>query len=189
MQIYGLLTSIRFRLATLIAPELGAQAMTDPLTGANNFRAFEEHLARESAAVRRGAHRLGLLMIDMNHFKAVNDTYGHEVGNVALRLVVETIKSCVRGTDVVCRYGGDEFVVLLHTPINATGILVAAERIIAALAARQIKTSKGSIGVTVSIGGAIAEDGSDVDSLVGRADAKLFEAKKLKSDGKSHVAV
>lgn len=103
-------------------------ARTDPLTGLANRRTFERRLEEEIVRVRRYEHPLSLLMADLDHFKAYNDTYGHQVGDAMLQQVAELLQGAVRETDLVARYGGEEFVILLpETPPD--GVRAVAEKI------------------------------------------------------------
>ncbi|HYH84346.1 MAG TPA: diguanylate cyclase [Pyrinomonadaceae bacterium] len=149
-------------------------AFTDHLTGLANRRRFERQLEREVARTQRYGHPFCLLLVDVDNFKDVNDTQGHETGDEALRLVGNAIQAGTRGIDTGARIGGDEFAVILPETNHARGIEVA-ERLCAAIRALEIP----SVGhITASIG--IAElpscaDGGD--NLKSVADAALYDAK------------
>jgi diguanylate cyclase (GGDEF)-like protein len=153
--------------------ELSAQTMTDPLTGLENRRAFDRALADELARALRSHSPLGLLMVDVDHFKAYNDQYGHVAGDDALQAVAQAIQSQARVYDHVARYGGEEFSVILpDTPI--ADVRAVAERI------RQAVQSMANLHrpLTVSIGAAMAGGQVGPETLVQRADQALYQAKQ-----------
>ncbi len=154
------------------------QANTDSHTGLFNFRFLIEHLRREAAsAVRHGAP-LAVLMVDIDHFKSVNDRYGHPGGDCALASVATTIANSIREADVAARYGGEEFALVMpHTDHEQA--LVVAEKIRAAIAAQPIDLGDGNrCALTVSIGAAsYPQDCATPDTLIELADAALYEAK------------
>jgi diguanylate cyclase (GGDEF)-like protein len=162
-----------------VMAETQLQAATDNLTGLLNRRSFEE----QAAALRRKESQVSVAMADLDHFKVLNDTYGHETGDRALRLFSRVLTESVRNQDLVCRHGGEEFVIALPG-CNAEGV-------------RQILTSfnvrlDAAITVaslprfTTSIGIVEAEFQEDLRGAIGRADAALFEAKHL---GRSQIVV
>jgi diguanylate cyclase (GGDEF)-like protein len=164
-------------LANLTAHEaLRQQATRDPLTGAFNRRFMLEVLERELLRARRPQRQVGVLMLDVDHFKQFNDTYGHQAGDEVLQLVVQHIRASVRVEDFVCRYGGEEFAVILPE----ASVSVAAERaeeIRALIAAASHRREGGA--VTVSIGVAVHPDhGDDSHALIKRADEALYRAKR-----------
>lgn len=143
--------------------------ITDTLTLVGNRRYFDGQLTAETAYARRHGAPLTLLMIDIDHFKAVNDTHGHLLGDEVLTLVAAAIRDKLRTKDVVARYGGEEFAVLLRNTDLRTAT-IAAERIRLAVQGLDV----GGITVTVSIGCASFEEGT---SLVEVADRRLYRAK------------
>jgi diguanylate cyclase (GGDEF)-like protein len=151
---------------------------TDELTGLYNRRGFLQLGERLLRGAMRERAVAGLLMIDSDNLKAVNDRYGHEAGNQLLRRLAQTISAGLRATDVAGRYGGDEFIVLLqNTP--AQGVLEAAERIRKAVLTRPIEFAGERLTCTVSIGAAcFPEDGRNLESLIGHADRGLYRAKQ-----------
>jgi diguanylate cyclase (GGDEF)-like protein len=165
---------------------------TDVLTGWNNRRYLQVRLVEELARARRDASSLVCLMLDIDHFKNVNDTYGHAAGDAVLRELAQRIESQVRVSDIAARYGGEEFVVLLPGTEIESGTLLA-ERIRKAVSANPIEIGGGnSITITVSIGIASIAPIRDVDdlkttgeSLLARADVALYSAK---SSGRDRVA-
>lgn len=152
-------------------------ANTDGLTGLPNRRFFMTQLASELARRQRYGHPLSLLMLDLDHFKQVNDRWGHGVGDEALRLFADSVQCCLRTQDVAGRLGGEEFAILLPE----TGENVArpvAERIRARMEQTLIAAADGNCHVTVSIGVTQAMDSDDLESLLRRADEALYAAKE-----------
>ncbi len=170
-------TAIALENAGLFA-ELQRTAITDSLTGAYNTRFFHEILGRETARADRYTTPLSLLMIDIDAFKIVNDTFGHVVGNKVLTQIASTLKQTVRNTDFVFRCGGDEFgVVLPGTTLE--GAMHVAEKILQKVEAENILTSLGYTGpVTVSIGISEYHRGSHFETLVAEADQALYASKR-----------
>ncbi len=164
-------------MANLIARDaLQHQATRDPLTGAYNRRYMLEALDRELLRARRPNRPVGLLMVDVDHFKHFNDEFGHQAGDDVLKLVVEHLRSSVRAEDYVCRYGGEEFAVILPEASAA----VAMER--AEQMRRMVQAaSRGREGgaVTISIGiGIYPDHGIEGLELIRRADEALYAAKR-----------
>jgi diguanylate cyclase (GGDEF)-like protein len=155
--------------------EIVALSLSDSLTGTGNRRALEQALALETGRAERTGERLCALMADIDHFKRVNDTYGHEAGDRVLAMFGDLLRRQTRATDVVARFGGEEFVVLMpHTDIEQATEL--AERIRQALAASRFEPSPGAI--TVSVGVAELAAGEPGEALLRRADMALYEAKQ-----------
>ena len=155
-------------------------AATDGLTGLMNRRAFDGALRRHAGAAMNSGAPLCLLMVDIDHFKKVNDTWGHPIGDQVLRLVAGMLKAALRPDDVVARYGGEEFAAILPAtaPEDAR---VAAERLRRACEGKQvvIRTSGKTIGgVTLSVGGACYEPGESLANWIERADGALYAAKQ-----------
>jgi len=157
-------------------------AVTDPLTGAFNRQHLGERLPTEVERHRRYGQQLSLMVIDVDHFKAVNDRHGHPVGDQVLRGLTRRIDELVRDVDFLVRYGGEEFLAVL--PSTALdGARQVAERLRAQVAQTPIASTAGSISVTVSVGVAELSD-EDVDgmALIERADAALYRAKAAGRD-------
>lgn len=165
---------------------LAELATRDPLTGIHNRRAFMERLDQEWSAALRHGQPFCVLMLDLDHFKEVNDTYGHLVGDTVLREVAQRAQSALRETDMLARYGGEEFVVLTsHT--DATHAQVAADRIRVAVGSTPVILDGVVIQVTVSIGLSQAEPQKETQtSLFNRTDAALYAAK---AEGRNRVVV
>ena len=166
-----------------VASRANAAAATDALTGCANRRALEEQARVELAYAQRSGRACALVIADVDHFKRVNDTHGHTVGDALLVDVARVLRASVRPGDLVARYGGEEFCVLLRDA-DATLATVAAERLCAALRALHFETNgtvvpvRASFGVAASAGG-----GPDAwDSLVRRADVALYAAKEQGRD-------
>ncbi|HEX6693450.1 MAG TPA: GGDEF domain-containing protein [Longimicrobiales bacterium] len=159
-------------------------AESDGLTGLRNRRAFDSALQQESLRVGRTGRPLSLLMIDIDHFKSVNDRFGHEAGDEVLRRVADILRHCVREVDVAARFGGEEMAVLLpETPIRLAREI--AERIRSSIEAAILRSNGQEIPVTVSIGVAAMPETVAVGSeLVGSADAALYTAKR---EGRNRV--
>jgi diguanylate cyclase (GGDEF)-like protein len=162
-----------------------SQAKLDPLTGLPNRR-FLEELVSASGRGRRAGDRTGALMIDIDHFKVLNDTYGHRVGDNVLRAVAEQIAVAVRASDTPVRYGGEEFAVLLRQA-NLEQAQEVAERIRRSIATMDATELGAGRSVTVSIGVAVSGGGQvDVPGLLELADQALYRAKR---QGRNMVAV
>ncbi|HUF51687.1 MAG TPA: GGDEF domain-containing protein [Longimicrobiales bacterium] len=152
-------------------------AARDPLTQLRNRRAFDELFATETTRFERYGRPLALLMLDLDHFKNVNDQFGHEAGDDVLRRVARVFPTCSRDIDTAARFGGEEFVVLMPETSLAAALDVA-ERIRAAVAALDIDWRGTRIPVTISIGVSVApERVPHPDGLIGSADAALYQAK------------
>jgi len=162
-------------------------SVTDALTGVPNRRYWDLRLAEEIARAQRYRYPLAVLMVDIDHFKRVNDTYGHQVGDVALQQVASRLRSNLRRTDVLARYGGEEFGVLApQTSLEAAKVL--AERLRHAIASEPIWVNSDlSIPLTISVGVAVfPEHGQNESDLVAAADAALYRAKE---EGRNCVRV
>lgn len=150
-------------------------AMYDALTELANRRALTESAERELARARREGRPLGVLMLDIDHFKRVNDRHGHQTGDEVLREFAARASGCLRGMDLLGRWGGEEFCAILPGA-RAAAAAAAAERIRAAIAAAPM--AGGLVPVTVTIGVAVSRPADDgLDELLGRADAALYEGK------------
>ncbi len=157
-------------------------AAVDPLTDAYNRRFGLARLREEFSRAVRAENPLGVLMLDLDHFKAVNDTYGHLVGDRVLRAVAAACRRVVREGDVLVRYGGEEFLVLLPGA-GPEDVRQVGERIRRAVAETSVEDGDLRVGVTVSLGGATYRETSDsTDSLVALADGALYEAKEAGRD-------
>lgn len=159
---------------------------TDSLTGAYNMRAFHALAARECSLARRYNRILSLLMVDSDHLKQMNDTHGHEAGDKLISHIVTSIRSALRTTDVVARYGGDEFVCLLPET-GATGAAIVAERLRHHLERTPVDIGTTSVPSTVSIGiASYPAHGATLDLLAKNADRALYASK---AQGRNRVTV
>lgn len=162
--------------------QLQLLAIHDPLTGARNRRAMNEELKIAMASHRRHSDNYGLLVMDLDHFKQINDRFGHHVGDQVLVAFVELIKRCSRKEDRLFRFGGEEFLLLLpNTEID--GLRAAANNLLVRVE-QELKSPGGA--VTVSIGGAILHSGEHWESWLQRADACLYRAK---SEGRNRAVI
>ncbi len=152
---------------------------TDALTGLYNFRHFKYILQAEMDRSKRSGIPTTLVMIDLDYFKKINDTYGHEVGNVVLKQVADILVSEVRTTDVVCRYGGEEFAIIFpETHLNLA--VKVADRIRELIALTVVKCSAGDINVSASMGASVYMKASilSIEEFIDSVDKYLYEAKQ-----------
>ena len=150
----------------------------------NHEHVFSE-LKKAMSQAQSEEYPLCIVMADIDHFKSVNDTHGHLAGDGVLKEVAKRIKGSLRGFDVVGRYGGEEFMLILHKADLANARMVA-ERIRSRIAATPIDLQDALLDVTISMGVAMAQTDEDVNSLVERADKALYNAKE---NGRNQVAL
>jgi diguanylate cyclase (GGDEF)-like protein len=158
--------------------QVARQAVTDELTGLANHGRFQELLGAEVEQVRRYHHPLGLIMLDIDNFKSINDTYGHPQGDLVLKAVARVLRDNSRDADTPARYGGEEMALILpHTDLD--GAYAIAERVRTAIEALRIPRTDGdgTLGATASIGVASTRD-STQEALIADADAALYDAKR-----------
>ncbi len=151
----------------------------DELTGLFNYRHFMHSIAVEFERVRRSGLVLSLIMMDVDHFKSFNDLWGHESGNTALRELARTVQATVRRADIPCRYGGEEFTILLpHTPLSAAVNL--AERLRTNIENMTLNISGEKVKMTASFGVDCFTENDTIDAshFIARADAYLYSAKQ-----------
>ncbi len=162
-------------------------AMKDMLTGLANRRAITDQLLTTVARAQRQGQYLSVLMLDIDHFKRVNDGYGHQAGDMVLRGVAQTLQSRLRAQDQIGRFGGEEFIVILPDT-HLDGALTLAEALRQAVEATPTQWGAHSIAVTISIGvrGGAVTGGDTADKLVGAADEALYRAKQ---NGRNRVEV
>ena len=162
-----------------------ALAVTDELTGLYNRRYFDRHLNVMLGKAQEQARDMALMILDIDHFKAVNDGHGHDVGDAVLREFSARLKRNIRGVDLACRFGGEEFVVLMPDTDTAQAEAVA-ERVRQAMAEKMFEVGPGRpLAVTVSVGVSLNESRADTpESLIKRADVALYRAKR---EGRNRV--
>ena len=160
-------------------------ALTDELTGLPNRRLFDAALAGRLENLARYGWRFGLLIVDVDHFKAFNDDHGHVFGDAVLVTVAETLRGAVRVGDVLARWGGDEFAVLVESP-ESGDLLDTAQRLSALVSRSEVRLAGAKLTVHVSIGGTFATPNDSADSVFSRADASLYAAKQA---GRNRVEI
>jgi diguanylate cyclase (GGDEF)-like protein len=159
--------------------ELQMQVSTDPLTGLYNYRYFESMLNNEMQRSNRTGHPTALIMVDLDLFKQVNDRWGHEGGNQALQLAATVFRQELRVFDIICRYGGEEFALILPHTVLEMAIKVA-ERVRQVLAQTPVSFGDQCFNITASLGIAMhqANDSQDMKRFVDQADQYLYQAKE-----------
>lgn len=188
----GRLTEGKQRLANIVARQIAVafanlklreslknQSIRDPLTGLFNRRYMEESLEREVRRAERNRQSIGIIMLDVDHFKRFNDTFGHQAGDVLLRELAEFLQACIRVSDIACRYGGEEFTLILpEAPLSVTQ--ERAEKLRQGAKALKVEHRQQFLGqISLSLGVAIfPEHGVNGSSLLQAADAALYQAKK-----------
>jgi diguanylate cyclase (GGDEF)-like protein len=163
-------------------------ASTDPLTGLYNRRYFSRALRREIARCRRHRLHFSLLLMDLDHFKQLNDEHGHLVGDEVLKKVAECLRSMIRDVDVACRYGGEEFAILLPET-ERLGAYIVADRLRERIAGDFTNHPTGGKHTPVTISGGLAvfpTDGREISLLLERADEGLYEAKR---EGRNRITL
>lgn len=152
------------------------EARTDSLTGLPNRRALDDELSRRMAAYRRQGTPLGVLLVDVDRFKSVNDTYGHHIGDQVLKVVADSLRRAVRDCDLLARYGGEEFAVLVAGGTQEE-FMNAAERVRQFVEQHPVRCEGIQLQVTISCGVAEASGGEEIASLLRRADEALYASK------------
>ena len=176
--LYPLRNALLYRTAT-------RSALRDPLTDTGNRIALDQALNREIELARRTQQPLSLLMLDIDHFKKVNDTHGHSAGDEVLKAVARGIKNQLRNIDRVFRFGGEEFIVLLSDTAREPAAMIG-ERLRMALQAQDYGVEGQAIELTVSLGCSTLLPGESAESLIKRADGALYVAKR---EGRNRLAM
>ena len=176
--LYPMRNALLYRAAT-------QSALRDPLTGAGNRVAMEQTLQREIDMSRRHVQPLSVLMLDIDHFKRVNDDHGHGAGDEVLRAIAASIKAQLRNVDMVFRYGGEEFLILLSNTGREAAAMVG-ERLRQATQSEEYFADGQLIEITVSLGCSTLLPGESADSLLRRADSALYVAKR---EGRNRLAM
>ena len=162
---------------------LRLEAIRDPLTNLYNRRYMEESLERETQRAKRRNTPVSILMFDIDHFKRLNDTYGHEAGDVVLKQIGDLFRKYTRPEDVACRYGGEEFLLILpETPLET--VLQRAEELRLTIKDRlRIPWNDTTLSITISVGvTAFPNHGVNVKEIVSAADTALYQAKRQGRD-------
>ncbi|WP_434604899.1 GGDEF domain-containing protein [Pseudomonas sp. R1-7] len=174
----SILSALFFPLRNALLYRAATQtALRDPLTGTGNRIAMDQTLEREIDMARRHMQPLSLLMLDIDHFKRINDSHGHGVGDEVLKAVADSIKSQLRNVDMVFRFGGEEFLILLANTSRDAAAMVG-ERLRYAAQTQDYFAGGTRIELTVSLGCATLLPGESAESLLRRADSALYVAKR-----------
>ena len=173
---------------SLAAQTEASASMMDPLTGVFNRKILRELLQGEIARAERGNHPLGLIMCDLNNFKHLNDRFGHLMGDYVLSQFAGTLKACVRGSDYIVRYGGDEFLMILPET-DKTGAEIVLHRITAKVEDWDRYHRAGDLPITVSIGVYHHVVGQSAEQDVAEADAYMYAEKQRQHNqgGPNHI--
>lgn len=178
ISIEGLLATLLFPLRNaLMYKEALACALNDTLTGAGNRLALNQNLERDIRASTRNGQPLSLLVLDVDHFKSINDRYGHAYGDEALKAVVSCVTATLRNVDGLYRLGGEEFVVLLNNT-DAEACHLVAERIRQSIEHLQFQIDGQPLPMTVSLGHATLRSQDSASTLLDRADQRMYQAKR-----------
>ena len=164
------------RAMTSEVESLRQEAHTDALTGIGNRRYADLSLERLHEAFRQDHISYGVILVDVDRFKSINDTWGHKVGDRAIQTVAKTLSAALRPHDIACRWGGDEFVVLLPAA-TPEGIAAVGHRLVHLIRESWIDLGEDVLSFSASVGGAIAERGDSIHSLIERADNQLYLSK------------
>ncbi|MGL6242055.1 GGDEF domain-containing protein [Pseudomonas sp.] len=182
----SLLSTLLFPMRNALLYRAATQsALRDPLTGTGNRIAMDQTLEREIEMSRRHLMPLSLLMLDIDHFKNVNDNYGHSAGDDVLKAVAASIKNQLRNVDMVFRFGGEEFLILLSNTSREAAAMVG-ERLRIAAQAQNYKADGNMVELTVSLGCSTLLPGESAESLLRRADSALYVAKR---EGRNRLAM
>jgi len=177
---------VREKQQVVVLETLSKQATHDPLTGLFNRRYLDQILYGEIAHARQNGSLVGILMADVDHFKKINDNYGHKAGDLMLQAVGNLMKKCVRSADIVCRYGGEEFVIVMPGA-SAPTVSKCAEEIRARFEMLSVTSEGREIQATLSLGAAIYPlHGPNVDEVFIHADRAMYQAKQ---GGRNRVVV
>lgn len=185
-QLENLLTILIYPLRNAIQFEKASRlAHCDALTGAKNRSTFDESLSREINLAQRHGQGFTMLVIDIDHFKRINDNFGHSSGDEVLKSIAETLQDSIRATDMLFRYGGEEFVILLSNSDCHKSCYIA-DRILASVRDINIKLRGEKLKLSVSIGLACLDVQDTAQTLFDRADAAMYEAK---NEGRDQIKV
>lgn len=166
--------------------ELRRSAFTDPLTGIGNRRYLEEGLQSVKIEIERGIGAAGVIFIDIDKFKNVNDTYGHDVGDQILLMVVRTLKHNMRGTDLLGRWGGDEFIAIIHDVQHPSILQDIAKKLRVMVENSHLDLENARLSITISIGATMVQPGETLETFLQRADQLMYKSKQA---GRNQITV
>lgn len=185
-QLESLLASLLFPLRNaLLYRSAMRSALRDPLTDTGNRLAMDQVLQREMALAQRSQQPLSLLMLDLDHFKRINDNFGHSTGDEVLKALAATLKAQLRNIDMVFRFGGEEFLVVMSNT-NSEAAAMIGERLRRAVMDLQCLAQGVAIDVSISLGCATLQNGEMIDGLMKRTDTAMYSAKH---DGRNRLVV
>lgn len=185
-QLEGLICALHYPLRNaLLYNEAVQAAHKDALTGIGNRAAMTTELHRQLELAFRHGRSLGVIMMDIDHFKKINDKYGHAVGDYALQALVECAENSVRISDLMFRYGGEEFVIVLPET-DESGVLRLAKRIRRRVEKLETRIQGQTVPMTVSVGITTLQESDDDKTFIGRADEALYKAKR---DGRNCIRI
>lgn len=165
--------------------ELKAQSLLCTITGVGNRRYAEQMLVSKFAEMKRNQSSLGLVFMDIDRFKSINDQFGHRVGDVVLKMVARTLANAMRSNDFLARWGGEEFIAILPG-LHRPQLQVFADRLRALVEKSSATISNGAIVVTISAGAVVAGPEDEIDAVIQRTDALMYESK---SQGRNRVTL
>jgi diguanylate cyclase (GGDEF)-like protein/PAS domain S-box-containing protein len=165
---------------------LRREATIDALTGVGNRKYLDGRLSVAIVEYQNSTDNAAVLLIDVDHFKQVNDTYGHNIGDTVLRMIAKTMRLAVRGTDTVGRWGGEEFIAILYGMREKKALRAAAEKVRTLVECSQLDRPEHGLSVTISIGGTLLLPGDTPESLVWRADQLMYRSKRA---GRNRVTI
>ncbi|WP_322757772.1 diguanylate cyclase [Synechococcus sp. CBW1107] len=157
--------------------ELERRAATDSLTALLNREEVFSQIQRLTVQQQRKGQELAVLFCDLDHFKTVNDTYGHNAGDAVLQAMAARVRSCLRSSDLAARIGGDELLVVLPGVQGINDAITIAEKL-RRLASQPVPITDSEVSITISVGVALAQEGESLDALIARADAAMYDAKQ-----------
>jgi len=166
--------------------ELRQSALTDPLTGIGNRRYLEEGIRAIKVEVERGVGIAGLILIDIDNFKQINDTYGHEIGDQMLLMVARTLKYNLRGSDLLGRWGGDEFIAVIHNVHELSALRDIAKKLHVMVESSRLDLETARLSITISIGATLIKENETFDKFFQRADKYMYKSKQA---GRNQITV
>lgn len=166
--------------------KLQQTALLDPLTAIGNRRHLESRLKLRMLDFQENGIPFGLLFCDLDHFKTLNDSFGHNMGDKVLRMIAQTLRSNIRESDTMGRWGGEEFLIILQD-IDPDSLLMIGEKLLHLVARSHLTlTDQGKLWTTVSIGGTLVRNSDSLESVVDRADRLMYQSK---ADGRNRITI